>query len=662
MSGIYKSRLFNFLNRQKIRFNNQLGIAFRHLQLATETGVQILLYPVYVIARTSISVRQQLKSPAVSASEFELTAESDSQSAAANASREKRSNLDDLWLEDENNNLASDLSKTDSLSTLAVSEKANSGLSLPRQDNSHNSQTTAPIGFFQKMLNWVKTSPVATKLNLFGEGNSFSSSGVKSLTNTSSRSLNSSLSGNEIVSQSAKNSLRSNISTTKSSGQESITIQVLIRRAIAYFFGHKQQLLSEKKQEVLSSAQASESATIQLSQANYSQLEKSRFSLVHNIKSWLEKVKLIFSRSPGLITESSEQESITIQILIRRAIAYFFGHKQQLLSGKKQEVLPSAQASEPATIQLSQIDFPLINSPQSNSPMLHLGERLSSKEDSLGWETRLGSHRLSPLEDIRLSVARGRGSSGRAAPGSKELKSSLFSQVNSWLNKAKLNNSSSDSLTTIPSAEDSLNLKILLQRAIAYFLGNKHIKVANDLKGLSWSGLPFSSLSLPGEAKTLSYTLPLNTWNLKLPGVNVTDFCLPENYLIQEHSLSIIEPELPELAPISHTWSELLYPDNFSAGTIQDVSCLVVTTNFPPTSTTPQESLVVHHNLKDSLVANIPLEFSSDLWEAEVITVGYVKNLLERILEFLDQITWWIEKQLLKLWQFFKQIFQRGKN
>ena len=659
MSGIYKSRLFNFLNRQKIRFNNQLGIAFRHLQLATETGVQILLYPVYVIARTSISVRQQLKSPAVSASEFELTAESDSQSAADNASREKKSNLDDLWLEDENNNLASDLSKTDSLSTLAVSEKANSGLSLPRQDNSHNSQTTAPIGFFQKMLNWVKTSPVATKLNLFGEGNSFSSSGVKSLTNTSSRSLNSSLSGNEIVSQSAKNSLRSNISTTESSGQESITIQVLIRKAIAYFFGHKQQLLSGKKQEVLPSSQASESATIQLSQANYSQLKKSRFSLVHNIKSWLAK---IFSRSPGLITESSEQESISIQVLIRRAIAYFFGHKQQLLSGKKQEVLPSAQASEPATIQLSQINFPLVNSPPSNSPLLSLGEGFSSKEDSLGWEARIGAQRLSPLEDIRLSVARGRGSSGRAAQMSKELKSSLFSRVNSWLNKAKLNNSSSDSLTTIPSAEDSLNLNSLLQRAIAYFLGNKHIKVANDLKGLSWSGLPFSSLSLPGEAKTLSYTLPLNTWNLKLPGVNVTDFCLPENYLIQDHSLSIIKPELPELDPISHNWSELLYPDNFPAGTIQDVSCLVVTTNFPPTSTTPQESLVVHHNLKDSLVANIPLEFSSDLWEAEVITVGYVKNLLERILEFLDQITWWIEKQLLKLWQFFKQIFQRGKN
>ena len=43
-------------------------------------------------------------------------------------------------------------------------------------------------------------------------------------------------------------------------------------------------------------------------------------------------------------------------------------------------------------------------------------------------------------------------------------------------------------------------------------------------------------------------------------------------------------------------------------------------------------------------------------YQAEVVTVGYVKNFLERILEVLDQITWWIERQFLKLWQFFKKI------
>ncbi len=555
MSGIYKSRLFNFLNRQKIRFTNQLGITLRHLQLVTETGVKILLYPVYIIVRTSISVRRLLQSQAASSTEFELTTESDSQSSATqiSISRDKISAEDDLWLEFEDNNLAIDISKTDALSTLAASEKATSGLSLKRQNNS---QMNPPIRFFQKMLDWVKTSPVATRLNLFGEASIVPSSPV-----------------NETVSQPEKNSffpnlfdllgLRSsnrsqlannshfNISTTESSEQDSFAIQVLIRRAIAYFFGSKQQLLSGKNQKVLPSTESQEKATIQLSQVNLpvvnsSQSQESKFSLLSRVNSWLEKVKSSISRSHSLTTESSEQESLAIQVLIRRAIAHFFGSKQQLLSGKKQAVLPSAESQEPATIQLS--------------------------------------------------------------------------QVNSWLNKAKLTNSHSNFLTTTSSAEDSLTIKVLIQRAISYFLGNKQVKVSNNLNGRSFVTLPFSTFSLPVESNTLSFTLPFNSWNLQLPGVTEQDFCLPENSLTQ------------------------------------NPSCLIVTANFLPTSITEQESITVTSDFNDSLVTNIPLEFSSDLWEAEVVTVGYVKNLLEKILDVLDKITWWIEKQFLKLWQFFKKI------
>ena len=555
MSGIYKSRLFNFLNRQKIRFTNQLGITLRHLQLVTETGVKILLYPVYIIVRTSISVRRLLQSQAASSTEFELTTESDSQSSATqiSISRDKISAEDDLWLEFEDNNLAIDTSKTDALSTLAASEKATSGLSLQRQNNS---QMNPPIRFFQKMLDWVKTSPVATRLNLFGEASIVPFSPVnETVSQPEKNSFFSNLldrlglrSSNR--SQLAKSS-HSNILTTESSEQDSLAIQVLIRRAIAYFFGSKQQLLSGKNQKVLPSTESQETATIQLSQVNLpvvnsAQSQKSKFSLLSRVNSWLEKVKSSISRSHSLTTESSEQESLAIQVLIRRAIAHFFGSKQKLLSGKKQAVLPSAESQEPATIQLS--------------------------------------------------------------------------QVNSWLNKAKLTNSHSNFLTTTSSAEDSLTIKVLIQRAIAYFLGKKHVRVSNNLNSRSFATLPFSTFSLPVESNTLSFTLPFNSWNLQLPGVTEQDFCLPENSLTQ------------------------------------NPSCLIVTANFLPTSITEQESITVTSDFNDSLVTNIPLEFSSDLWEAEVVTVGYVKNLLEKILEVLDKITWWIEKQFLKLWQFFKKI------
>ncbi|GAB4242847.1 MAG: hypothetical protein Kow0049_32240 [Stanieria sp.] len=57
----YKSRLFNFLNRQSIRLGSEIGKTVRQLKIATEFGVQILLYPVYLIVQAGRSTRQQLE-------------------------------------------------------------------------------------------------------------------------------------------------------------------------------------------------------------------------------------------------------------------------------------------------------------------------------------------------------------------------------------------------------------------------------------------------------------------------------------------------------------------------------------------------------------------------------------------------------------------------
>ena len=476
MSGIYKSRLFNFLNRQKIRFSNQLGITLRHLQLAAETGVQILLYPVYMIARTSISVRQQLES----------NSQSSSQSSATNIgiSREKISTVDELWLEEKNDNLKIGTHRIDSLTTSATNQKVNSRLSLPRQDNSDDSKTTTSIRFFQKILNWVKTSSVATRLNLFGEASIVYSS---------------------------------NISTT----------------------------------------------------------------------------------------ESSEQKSFNIQVLIQRAIAYFFGNKQTLISGKNQKNLPSTESPESGIIKSSQIISPIIKSPET-----------------------------------------------------KESQFSLVSQVSSWLEKVKTNIFHSHSLTTESAEQESFIIQILIQRAIAYFFGHKQIKIYQNINSNYVTSLPFSTFSLPVESKTLSFTLPFYSWNFKFPSCPKQDLYLSDNALTQDNGLSVIEPSLLEIKTISINtdWRKLLTINQFSSEIIQDSSCLIVTANFPPTGIIGQNSLAVTPDYNNTLFSNIPLEFSSDLWEAEVITVGYAKNILERILEFLDKITWWIEKQFLKLWQFFQKI------
>lgn len=52
-SGRYQSRLFNFVHQQSRRLTQQWGNSFRHLQIATKWGVELLLYPVYLLFQSS---------------------------------------------------------------------------------------------------------------------------------------------------------------------------------------------------------------------------------------------------------------------------------------------------------------------------------------------------------------------------------------------------------------------------------------------------------------------------------------------------------------------------------------------------------------------------------------------------------------------------------
>lgn len=62
--GRYQSRLFNFLNRQSIRFVEQCDRTVRHLKVAATWGAQILLYPIYLAVQTGLTAGRQLASSA----------------------------------------------------------------------------------------------------------------------------------------------------------------------------------------------------------------------------------------------------------------------------------------------------------------------------------------------------------------------------------------------------------------------------------------------------------------------------------------------------------------------------------------------------------------------------------------------------------------------
>lgn len=57
----YKSRLFNFLNRQSISGHDFLGRTMRYVKVVTSWGLQILLYPAYLLVQTGRLARRKLE-------------------------------------------------------------------------------------------------------------------------------------------------------------------------------------------------------------------------------------------------------------------------------------------------------------------------------------------------------------------------------------------------------------------------------------------------------------------------------------------------------------------------------------------------------------------------------------------------------------------------
>ncbi|WP_017655006.1 hypothetical protein [Fortiea contorta] len=58
-SGRYQSKLFNFVHQQSRRLTQQWEHTFRHVQVATKWGIEVLLYPVYLLLQSTQSTTQQ---------------------------------------------------------------------------------------------------------------------------------------------------------------------------------------------------------------------------------------------------------------------------------------------------------------------------------------------------------------------------------------------------------------------------------------------------------------------------------------------------------------------------------------------------------------------------------------------------------------------------
>ena len=165
----YKSRLFNFLNRQTIRVQDKLGVTARHLRSATEMGMQLLLYPLYLMVQSGRTARQQLESKVQSSLLLSgvKTSKSDSSLTTASVPLDEVLNLVEPWLEAKENIGMVEAETVDISPVQEISERVDPWFNLPALSKREKKQpaTSAHLDNIQ-----TRFSPLSSRSSLEIQG------------------------------------------------------------------------------------------------------------------------------------------------------------------------------------------------------------------------------------------------------------------------------------------------------------------------------------------------------------------------------------------------------------------------------------------------------------------------------------------------------------
>ncbi len=311
----YKSKLFNFVNRQSLRWRDRLIRSAQYFRLGVEWSVQILIYPIYLMVQAGRVTRKQLrrgfapkalptdKNKRVSATPkadqplnrvFQETQQCLSQTKSQKKTKNKTQTSPimiqgvasameshDLVLVAENNTIIDILSETQQthLKKYIRLEAANYWYELKQnqKDNLGLIQTLSPkkdhvlppIRWFWQVMGWMQTGTLAMSLDFFGESslvpithqNTISSLSIHSITsnkesNTRS-SLSSSFSFNQKLQQWREHIKEKSNESLNIDNEDPFRIEFLIYAAIDYFFNRvipHQQFTSISKQNTLQSS------------------------------------------------------------------------------------------------------------------------------------------------------------------------------------------------------------------------------------------------------------------------------------------------------------------------------------------------------------------------------------------------------------------------
>lgn len=181
--GPYQSRLFNLINRQWIQWGDRLGQQWRQVKTALVWGVQIAIYPFYLITQSVRLAGKQMnaaasgdKAPRLTAGEGTIaTILAQAQTLQPELSPPPRA-IASLWPDqrlvwiDGNNQILGDPLPPDrqqALQDYLQQQLARPPVAVvlplpPAQD-------APPLGWLNRLLGWMQTGTLAQTIDLFGE-------------------------------------------------------------------------------------------------------------------------------------------------------------------------------------------------------------------------------------------------------------------------------------------------------------------------------------------------------------------------------------------------------------------------------------------------------------------------------------------------------------
>ena len=315
----YKSKLFNFVNRQSSQWHDRLMRSAQYLRVGVEWSLQILIYPLYLMVQAGRVIPKQLRQgftqkalptnkhqtvPSIpkvdrplrqvlQETEHCLT-QSNSQQEIQNNNKKKNpvmvqgmaSDIEshDLVLVAENNTIIDILSETqqEHLKKYIRLETANywydfkqnkrDNLGLIHKFSSKDDHVLPPIRWFWQVMDWMQTGTLAMNVDLFGESSlvpivpkntitSLSANSQFSQQENSVHSLQLSSSVTQKLQQLREHIKQKSNESLNIDNDDPFRIEFLIYAAIDYFFNRvipHQQLTSNLPQKQLQLSTISE--------------------------------------------------------------------------------------------------------------------------------------------------------------------------------------------------------------------------------------------------------------------------------------------------------------------------------------------------------------------------------------------------------------------